>query len=237
MSSFKSAEPKDPASSQEIQLSDRLSPFSPQIPSTYGRTGRKERRNPSITPRKFRKFFTPRSLESTPPSSARQALNDITAPSNNRNGIRSSPILFRGIPGQENSPALFPRDLKRRKLLSTPESSPEHAYIEMKETGGLKALQDRDRTGNGNDHRDEDEDCVVDDDDEDDLQNIQSSPCERAVHMERIVEAFPQPLKRIVPIHERGLSGKILQSITGASTRSRRQHLEYPVNGNVFPFF
>lgn len=80
--------------------------------------------------------------------------------------------------------------------------------------------------------RDEDED---DGQNDDDLQNIQSSPCERAAHLDQTEEEeeYQDPLKRIIPIDQRGLGGKLLQSMSGLPIRSRRQHNVYPVNGNV----
>lgn len=230
MSSFESAENKEPTSSQEHPLSSPNFSVSPQRPPpTYGRDGRKERRNPSITPRRFRKFWTPQSQASTKPSSSRQALNDITAPFNNRRGVLSSPIRFgpRGKPEKDDTPSTFPRDLKRRKLLHTPEPTPEHTHSETK-GHGFEVLQDEDE-----------------DEDEGDFHNIQSSPCERAARLDQIEEndeeevyrsgnIYQEPLKRIVPIDRRGLGGRLLQSMSGFPTRNSRQHYAYPVNGNYF---
>ena len=224
MSSFKSAENKEPASSQELPLSNPNSSVSPQRPPpTFGRDGRKERRNPSITPRRFQKFWTPQSQASRKPSSSRQALNDITAPFNNRRGVLSSPIRF----DPRSTPSTLPRDLKRRKLLHTPEPTPEHTHSETKRHG-FELLQDEDEDG-----------------DEDDFHNIQSSPCERAARLDQIEEndeeevyrngnISQEPLKRIVPIDRRGLGGRLLQSMSGFPTRNGRQHHVYPVNGSYF---
>ena len=224
MSPFETTENTDSGSSQEIPLSNPHSSFSPQRPPPiYGRDGRKERRNPSITPRKFTKFFTPRSQASTNPTYARQVLNDITAPSNNRPGVLSSPIRFtsRSRAEKEDNLSTFPRDLKRRKLLHTPEPTPERTYPDTKEHG-FKALEDEDE-------------------DDDDFPNIQSSPCERAAHLNRIEEedkmenneyVYQEPLRRIIPIGRRGLGGKLLESMSGLPTRNWRQHHVYPTNGN-----
>jgi hypothetical protein len=222
MSSFESTENKDPPPSQEIPLSDPHPSLSPQRPPpSYGQNGRKERRNPSITPRKFNRFFTPRSQGSTHSSSGRQVLNDITAPFNNRRGVLSSPIRFRSIAEKDDNPSTFPRDLKRRKLLHTPEDTPDHTYALSKGHGGFEVLRDKDEDVEQNN---------------DDLPNIQSSPCERAAHLDQVEEEeeYQEPLKRIVPIDQRGLGGNLLQSMSGLPIRSRRQHHVYPVNGNVF---
>jgi len=91
----------------------------------------KEKRPPSITPRKFTRFFTPRSHGSSATRSSRRALFDVTTPANNRNGIQSSPIrAFSSIGGQENSPTSFTREMKRRKLLHTPSSSSDSSNSE-----------------------------------------------------------------------------------------------------------
>jgi hypothetical protein len=226
MSSPESTENYEPASSQELPLSIPHSSLSPQRPpATYGRDGRKERRNPSITPRKFTKFFTPRSSRpSTYTSSSRQALNDITAPSNNRRGKLASPIRFNNrVPEKDADVSPFPRDLKRRKLLHTPEATPEFSLPSKGHT--FAVLRDADE------ENEEDED----------IQNIHSSPCERAAGLEEITEEedeeideetiYQEPLKTIVPVEERGLGGSLLRSMSGLPGRNRRQHHVYPVNG------
>ncbi|ELR10623.1 hypothetical protein GMDG_04892 [Pseudogymnoascus destructans 20631-21] len=82
----------------------------------------KEKRLTSITPRKFTRFFTPRSHGPSAAGSLRRILFDVTAPANNRRGVQSSPIRpLNTIADQENSPISFTRDMKRRKLLHTPE--------------------------------------------------------------------------------------------------------------------
>lgn len=97
--------------------------------------GGKERRQPSITPRKFRRFFTPRSRVSADPSAARRALRDLTARALNRNQTPSSsplPISFNSSPlaardKSNRCPEALPspRTTKRRKTgHQTPETSP-----------------------------------------------------------------------------------------------------------------
>ena len=200
-------------SSQELPLSHQLSRFSPQGASTYGRDGGKERRNPSVTPRKFNRFFTPRSHESLQLTSARQALHDITS---SRNETQSSPLRpFKSISGQENGTTALRGDLKRRKVTHTPESSPHHdlsnpknheTSLTLMENGGSK---------------------------EEELNHIRSSPCERIAECieEDEDQQPPVPLKRIIPFEERGLGAQLLQLSMGISTRPRRQHHIYPVNG------
>jgi hypothetical protein len=197
-----------PPSSQELPQMN----LSPPRPTTYGTNGRKERRDPSVTPRKFRRFFTPRSHGDFQ-SSSRQALYDITAPAVNQNTAQSSPLN-----GPESSPIGFSRQLKRRKLIHTPESSPER-------NSKKRAVRSA-HAGTSN------------------TDNLPSSPCRRAApdmgyideeeeETEVEDEDLPrQPLRRIVRISERGLEAQVLNMNLGISSRSaRRQRYEYPVNG------
>ncbi|KAH8801574.1 WD40-repeat-containing domain protein [Xylogone sp. PMI_703] len=207
--------PRGNGSNLEPQLPSNSSEHLGSSPPSHGRIGRKERRNPSITPRKFTKFFTPRT---TRVSSTRHALYDITPPANNRSGIQSSPLRpFKSINGQENSPTGFTRELKRRKLLHTTDSSPERDSVEKK-------FQDIEFLTNcGNEIRDEN------------LPDIPSSPC---VMMESIMEREEEGQslykskvkKRIVPIDSRGFAGQFAHLSIGAPTKSRRQRFTYPVN-------
>jgi hypothetical protein len=223
MSSANSVGNGDPASSQELPLSSQLSNLSPPRPSIYGPNGRKERRQPSITPRKFNRFFTPRSLGSRSVSSARHALHEIAAPALNRNVTQSSPLRpFRNIGDQENTPTAFPRGLKRRKTIHTPEPTPEHAYSSSKELElGLMPLVEGKRLK------------------PDDVDQIPSSPCARITRGVDDAEeggeegcgASYAPLNRIIPLSSRSLGGQLLNRTLGRLTRSRRQHHVYPVNG------
>ena len=87
----------------------------------------RSRKPPSVTPRTFRRFFTPRSSlgGSREASSSRHALRDITNPVNNGNAARhrSSAALepFSDIPiyGDEKAHG------KRQRLPVTPDTSPE----------------------------------------------------------------------------------------------------------------
>lgn len=92
------------------------------------RSTAKERRNPSITPRKFKRFFTPRPRVSAHISPARKALRELAAPHANtlryQTPTPSSPLR---APGEEDSVAdengTLPSN-KRRKFQHTPDSSP-----------------------------------------------------------------------------------------------------------------
>ncbi|TVY89554.1 Cell division cycle protein cdt2 [Lachnellula willkommii] len=204
------------SSPQPSAMSHTLSVGSPPRQAN----GQKERRNPSVTPRKFNRFFTPRSHGYQQTTASRRALNDITAPANNHNIVQSSPLRPKSsTDNQENqNPIIFGRDLKRRKLVHTPEGSPERTFLSKKK--GVIA-------GNGGKARGS-------------SQNIQSSPCERAgrstpyaedreeleeleeveaeVYDSEDEEPFlpPKPVERIVPLSDRGLSGRLLQLKSGA---------------------
>lgn len=110
-------------------------PSSP--PSIISNTGsRKEKRLPPITPRRFNRFFTPRTSGSSgsiskTASNSRQRLRDITRNGANR-GIRSSGsslgkrVLFEELENAENlphTPRVSPKKRRMNGILS-PESSP-----------------------------------------------------------------------------------------------------------------
>lgn len=112
----------EPPLRREAKLSSSEPQTSPQRLTSSRLSSSKEKRQPSITPRKFNRFFTPRSHGQLITTPSRAALEDITVPMNNRNGTQSSPIrsFNDGI-----SPTEFTRDMKRRKLLHTPSPAPE----------------------------------------------------------------------------------------------------------------
>lgn len=117
--------------------------------------------------------------------------------------------------------------------MHTPEASPDRSFLSKKSGVGIGSTG-KDRS-NG--------------------QSLESSPCERigrsATHLEVLSEIEeadlegvaeedeedddddelllpPRPVKRIVPLSNRGLSGRLLQLSIGNSIR---QHHEFPVNG------
>lgn len=179
----------------------------------YGQDGRKERRNPSVTPRKFNRFFTPRSLGSVGLNSARQALHDITQLAN-RHSESNQTKIYRNAAGQENPPITFTRELKRRKLLHTPDSSPDSMLPSKASSIDFTPLRNVEVQ-------------------EDEFQDIPSSPCERAADASREPEIYKTllPVRRIVPFEERGLNAQLLQMNLRTSTRPWSQQCVYPVNG------
>jgi hypothetical protein len=175
--------------------------------------GGKERRNPSITPRKFKRFFTPRSLESTPHSlgldgsSSRHALQDITEDGSSKRN-QSTPIqLDPSTPNRENGQQVFTRNSKRRKLFHSPALFKKEFGVNVPDLdmifgpeGDIKSLHDKSAA--------ELEDLV-----EEQLEEVRQPPV---------------PIKRRT---EHGLAAQILKMSIGSSTRSPRQHDAYPVNG------
>jgi hypothetical protein len=122
---------------------------------------------------------------------------------------------------KDDNPSTFPRDLKRRKLLHTPENNPDYLYADSKGNEEFEVRRDEDPNECPND----------------DLQHIHSSPCERAACLDQVGEVmgeddyYLEPLKRITPVDQRGLYGNLFQSLSGLPTRSRRNHHAYPING------
>lgn len=209
---------KSSQESPSLAVTLSASHLSPQQPPTYTREGRKERRDPSITPRKFTRFFTPRSHGAPKQTSARQALFEITASANNRNGVQSSPLQsLRSIPGQENGPVVFTRELKRRKVIHASDEG-----TSKKKIGHRDFLN---RT----------EAALKEDEEQEDTLDIPSSPCERAfTNMygdEEVSYTYTQPIRRLVPAEERGISGRLMHLSLGSSARSGRRHFRYPVDG------
>ncbi|KAK0129922.1 hypothetical protein ONS96_000465 [Cadophora gregata f. sp. sojae] len=195
---------------QDTQVSEVTRNLSP--PRSSPKKGKKERRAPSVTPRKFTRFFTPRSSHgSLPNTRSRKVLNEITGPAINRH-TQSSPLLpFRDINGQESSPLGFTRESKRRKVFHTLEQSP------RKELGFVGSHEDHsnmagvlsspcERAARGLGYIDEDEEVDSEDDGDEDV--------------------LPQPVKRISRLQQRGLGGQLLHRSIGIPSH----HYSYPVN-------
>ncbi|KAL2075297.1 hypothetical protein VTL71DRAFT_240 [Oculimacula yallundae] len=209
MSSAESTGQQEPAISQENPVSEAT-----KIPPPHSPTRKnKERRAPSVTPRKFTRFFAPRSSHgSLPNTRSRKALIDIAAPNAINRYTQSSPLQpFRDINGQESSPLGFTRESKRRKVFHTPE------LPDGKELGYVGAHDEESNTA-----------------------GLLSSPCERAVRDLHFIEEDDEtmsevedgelhptePVKQIVRLQHRGLAGQLLHRSIGTSTR----HYSYPVN-------
>ncbi|EPE35597.1 WD40 repeat-like protein [Glarea lozoyensis ATCC 20868] len=215
--------PRTPPPQRTLRSAKRSSmsppPLPSQLPPTPTRRPRKEKSNPSVTPRRFRTFFTPRSM-GTRTNGSRRALFDITAPALNSGVVQSSPIRPLVLEDlQENQPSAFPRDLKRRKLAHSPESLPKHKRAGRRGSRGTEA-------------------------DKDTTPVLQSSPCARACTDRLVLEdceeeveeeaekevAQPKTIKGIDRLVDRGLAGSLLQMNLGSSSRGSRLRMEYPVN-------
>ncbi|KAK4034887.1 WD40-repeat-containing domain protein [Parachaetomium inaequale] len=206
--------PSSPAR-RSATLNASLLSSPPRAPSTRG----KERRNPSITPRKFQRFFTPRSRVSSQPSAARKALCDLTAPALNRCQTPSSPL--KPVSEEPNLPHLQDAHRgKRRKFdHSTPEkqrgylpsplnSSPLLPTADVRPglRSPIQSLRSRQALQDGV-YRDDD---VSDDEDEE-------------------PEAVALASKGPVPLHRRGLGAQLVQRMTGAMRYASERALECPV--------
>jgi hypothetical protein len=211
-----SSELADDAGSQDIQVAPLSSQNPNYSPPRATRSSRKEQRPPSVTPRKFRKFFTPRS-HGYQDSSSRQALQELTAPLLNRNVTQSSPLRpFKSVNSKEDSPTSFIRGSKRQKTTHTPETSPRKS-LRQKTYSFPEANE-----GEHDEH-------------------LLSSPCERAVPDASEIEREPveehqyqepkEPTKRIVSRVNKSLGGQLLDLSIRSSLGRRSQNHIYPVNG------
>ena len=125
-------EGQTPISSQENVLSsgaasvdgDKLA-SSPVLPPPRGQQSSKPRKAPTITPRSFTRFFTPKSsLERGGRIGAsRQALRDITASASNRKGRRASTKNIVQIYEEDRKEKAGRSKSNKRKIPDTPERS------------------------------------------------------------------------------------------------------------------
>ncbi|KAI1801394.1 WD40 repeat-like protein [Daldinia bambusicola] len=182
-------------------------------------TNGKERRNPSITPRKFQRFFTPRSRVPTRISPARKALQDLAAPELNRyqTPAPSSPLRPYSEDHilDENADAVDAPTPKRRKFNHTPDSSPCRPPLTCQPNHvGSEALSNTRPAllSPIRSIRSSQEDIELDDDDisEDEL------------------PSWPKPISRLVPLTSRGLAGQLAQRQLGGMPRAGRSFMSFP---------
>ncbi|KAI1191996.1 WD40-repeat-containing domain protein [Nemania serpens] len=175
----------------------------------------KERKDPSITPRKFKRFFTPRSRVPSQLSPARRALRDLGAPSVNRRyqtPAPSSPLksLFEEEPEDDELPPMSCRVSKRRKILHTPESSPVRS-LSLGPSYGLEAgLLSPIQSLNSSQELCESNHVYSDDDEYDDL----ATPT--------------HPPKPLLSLPCRGLAGQLAQRELGGLPRAGRAYMSCP---------
>ncbi|KAI0866247.1 WD40-repeat-containing domain protein [Xylaria cubensis] len=171
----------------------------------------KERKDPSITPRKFKRFFTPRSRVPSQLSPARKALRDLTAPAVNQRyqtPAPSSPLkpLFEeDLDGEDLE---FPscRTSKRRKIRHTPESSPVQSPPLRTSHGLGFGLLSPTRSLFSSQEICESNDEYSDDD--------LSTPS--------------HPPKRLLSLPSRGLAGQLAQRELGSLPRAGHAYMSYP---------
>lgn len=212
--------PSSRAKSSAI-LNNSLLSSPPRLPTSRD----KERRNPSITPRKFRRFFTPRSRVSSKPSAARKALCDLTAPALNRCQTPSSPL--KPI-SEEQDPIGLPNIQdghrgKRRKVHHTPEKQTSHLPSPLNSSPLLPTPELRQGLRSPiqslrSQQALQDADDVSEEDEEDDLGSAENAVA----------------YKRPVPLHRRGLGAQLAQRMTGAVRYSNDRAPECPVPGRHF---
>lgn len=201
-------------------MASSATPSSPTRPDS-----RKERRNPSITPRKFRRFFTPRSRVPSQASPARRALRELGAPEiNNRyqTPAPSSPIKGiedEALPTQEGHLSSYnTRSSKRQKFNHTPESSPCRPFADLsQDTLGVKVPSEYSRprllspidslpSFSQESLDDSEQDCSEDE-----------------------LPVLPrQPIQRLAPLTSRGFAGKLVQRELGGMPRAGRAYMSFP---------
>lgn len=204
----------NPSTNHENSNSRHLSP--PRVMNG------KEKRNPSITPRKFRRFFTPRSRVSSHISPARKALKDLAAPAINQKyqtPAPSSPLKPVSEDPVRNNyhDSQDGRSAKRRKVrhqtpdsspcrpppfsdLNTPKSSPSSGSTLKR--GLLSPIRSLSSSQ---------ESLVSDEDGSDD----------------ELID-HPPPARRITSLTSRGLAGQLIQRQAGSMPRAGRSYMSYP---------
>ncbi|KAI1326824.1 WD40-repeat-containing domain protein [Xylariaceae sp. FL0255] len=168
----------------------------------------KERKDPSITPRKFKRFFTPRNQPPSQLSPARKALRELGSAVINR-GYQTpapssplKPLVEEDTPGSHES-AIFQstRQAKRRKFHHTPESSPIRLPSLSLKPSLLSPVEANDVI------------CELDDEDSGDDFPISSSPP-----------------KQISSLTTRGIAGQLAQRELGGLPRAGHAYMSYPAD-------
>lgn len=108
-----------------VRSPEPLPPSSPLIP-TGSQCSSKPKKGPTVTPRTFTRFFTPRSFlrKSKKIGASRQALRDITASASNRANQTSSKDTIRIFEDEKQGFAEINKKRKRHFLV-TPDTTPE----------------------------------------------------------------------------------------------------------------
>ncbi|KAI1135692.1 WD40 repeat-like protein [Hypoxylon sp. FL0543] len=192
------------------------------IPSSPPRlTNGKERRNPSITPRKFKRFFTPRSRVPSRISPARRALQDLAVPEfSNRyqTPAPSSPLgpVSEHPVRDENIDPSDARAPKRRKFQHTPESSPCRPHSTAGPDHRGHSPSPRTRQGLLSPIRS--------------LHSSQENLDSDQDESEDEISTQSRPLRRLTPLTNRGFAGQLAQRQLGGMPRAGRSFMSFPAS-------
>lgn len=178
----------------------------------------KERRNPSITPRKFRRFFTPRPrvtshLGPGHISPARKALRELAGP--RLNGRLQTPAPSSPLGPPTDSPHIHDENpsgetwLKRRKLHHTPDLSPRRPLPLTTNTTQPSSPQSLLLSP---------------------IQSLHSSQELPELDSEDEDTFGQRPVRRLTPVPSRGFAGQLLQRELGSMPRAGRSYMTYPVS-------
>ncbi|KAI1104893.1 WD40 repeat-like protein [Jackrogersella minutella] len=198
-------------------------PLNSDLLSPPRNTNGKERRNPSITPRKFKRFFTPRSRVPSRISPARMALQDLAVPgvsnrlqTQTRTPAHSSPLapVSEEHTRDENRQSGTRRS-KRRKIQHTPDSS-SHRLPAAEPNHGVFSPSPSIRSALRSPIRS--------------LQSIQENLDSDEDESEDELPHRPKPLKRLVPLTSRGFSGQLAQRGLGGMPRPGRSFMAIPAS-------
>ncbi|SLM38329.1 WD40/YVTN repeat-like-containing domain [Lasallia pustulata] len=117
---------------------------SPVLPALESRVGSKPRKGPTVTPRTFTRFFTPRpsSERSERISAARQALRDITGTASNCNTSNQQRTATKdGLRAFDDTGIGFSDMLvgkKKRRIPASPDTSPDRSSPLKRKRGGSR---------------------------------------------------------------------------------------------------
>ncbi|EPQ63367.1 BgtA-20230 [Blumeria graminis f. sp. tritici] len=199
----------------ELHASPFVSEGLPPLRMTNARAGisngsSKERKDPSVTPQKFRRFFTPRKLDSPDTSSATKALYQITRPGFSQKDVRSSPVRpSKGLSLLESGPPSSPsehltRERKRRRIEFSSPVAPRILFSPIHNPPSARV-------------------CQVEE------QRLHSSPSKRFAQtlgedVSKDISEGLQLFTKITPVASRGFAGQLLDRSIGSTSLGRRRH-------------
>ena len=199
---------------------EQMIPSSPMGPPPSSITSSKPKKAPSITPRRFTRFFTPVSTLSARSRSSKsgQKLRDITKSANNRNSLDGlpQPKLNPGLDHLEDIQFETPR--KRRKILPTPESSPAQPLSSPCRPSSYAPPGRVYHVDAADDDDDDDDSCMSVDEDEDGDSHDVDEP-------QVLPLPPPQPIRRL---RQNGANSRLLhRSFGGSRTLNRGRQLDH----------